>query len=339
MGADPTIVKSLQVFPKEFSGGFFRSLDKSFAVIFGVCTAVIFSVVYILSNRPVSLDATDNQVAKIQERYARLVLDVKKPEPPPKEEVTKRKREKPKSDKEEPKKKVKHKKESFADRMNRKKRTQSDRVARRRKLDKHISSVGIFAAITSSSNDVSGDAVQDLISTGEVTKNLSKLAISGKTFTKRRVETLKRRRKEDRTSGGSIARSKLKSAKSDAITRRGDVALSDKPQEIKGDAKQDSKRTYEAIGRVINSKRARLVYVFEKYLKKEPNLSGKLIIKFTILPNGSIVNVTVVSSTINNSDFQKTVCRYVRRWKFPVIPDEQGEVTVTYPFVFSGVQG
>ncbi len=326
---------SLKVFPKELKSGVLRRLDRGFATIFAVTISIVFLTVFLLSQVPVSKKATQKQVAEIQRRYARLVLDIKEKEVPVKKELEKRVR---KEDTKKVEKKIDRKKESVAEKIERKQKTREERTQRREKISKQIASTGIFAAITASSGDGSGVGdVEDLIGTGDVTSSLEQISMSGQTFAQRSVDKeLVRKRRESRARAGSIAKSKLGSAKSEGVERRGNVAFSSKPQEIKGDAQEAKGRTYEAIGKVIKRQQARLVYVFEKFLKKNPDLSGKLVIKFTILSSGKVTNVSVVSSTIGNSEFESTITRYVKRWRFKAISGGAGDVTVTYPFVFTG---
>jgi TonB family protein len=181
--------------------------------------------------------------------------------------------------------------------------------------------------------------VQDLIGSGDVTDQISSLEISGKSFSQQTVNVESRReRRENRTSGGSNAQSKLEGVKTGAIARRGNVEFTEKPQAVEGEATQNNRRTPMALSAVIKPEQARLVYAYEKWLKKDPNLSGKLIIRFTILSNGSVSTVEIVSSTTNNAEFDSTICRYIKRWEFPPIPENSGSVTVVYPFVFTGVR-
>jgi TonB family protein len=78
-----------------------------------------------------------------------------------------------------------------------------------------------------------------------------------------------------------------------------------------------------------------LKHVFENWLKRDPALHGQLKIKFTILPSGEVSNVSIVSSTMNNSEFDENIVRYIKRWAFPPV-EGGGPVEVTFPFVFEG---
>jgi TonB family protein len=332
------------MFPRELRSGVIRSMDKQFSFVLLGTVLVVFPFVYLLSKRPVSSVVTQSQVAQIQERYARLVLNQPKPEPPKKEAVQARRAEKAEEAGAAGRERTTagRETESLAQRTERRERTSEQRAVRRQQITRQIASVGIFAAITSSSDEpASGGMVRDLIGTGDVAGNISDFAVSGKSFTRKDADASERgrQRRETRAEGGSIAGSELRSAESAQVERRGDVGISEKPQEIEGEAVQSAERTYQAIGQIIKEQQARLKYVFEKFLKRDPNLSGKLLIRFTILANGTTTNVSIVSSSTGNPEFDETISRYVKRWEFSAIPETNGSVTVVYPFVFTAVGG
>lgn len=332
-------VQTITLFPKELKGGFFRSLDRKFAMIFGICLFVISTTVFLLSLRPLDVKADADQIAEIQERYARLVLNKPKPKPV-EEDAPKRTREEKTEKKEEKKEKIDRKKESVAEKRQRKQKSSVDRQRKREQMQKKMANVGIFAAITASA-DYAGDGnmVQDLIGGGDVTGDLAGMNLSGESFAKKTVtEEQKRTRRETRAKGGSIAKSELGAAEGAKVSRRGKVELSNKAEEIKGEAASNQFRSQAAILQVVKQQQARLRYVFEKWLKKDPNLSGKLMVRFDIMPDGEVANVSIVSSTTNNSRFDGAITRYIKRWKFKPIAEGSGSVSIVYPFVFSGVQ-
>lgn len=333
-------------FPQELRSGLLRSLDVRFTVIFGLIVLASFSGVYVLSRRPVQTASVAQQVTQIQERYAQLVLNQPKPAPvKPEAEAPARRPGKAEAETQAPQAeqtRADRAKESLVQRAERRERTSGERQARRQAMDQKIASVGIFAEITSAGSGDDDDAggVQDLMATGGVKGDLSGLAVSGGSFARKsvNVEEVRRERRETRTTAGTIAQSTLSKAEEEKVARRGNVNISETPQAVEGSAKQAAERTHEAIGNVIKSQQAQLVYVLEKWLKKDPNLSGKILLRFTIMPSGSVTNITVVSSTTNNPEFDEAITRYVKRWSFAPIDPGSGSVTVVYPFVFTGVR-
>lgn len=90
-------------------------------------------------------------------------------------------------------------------------------------------------------------------------------------------------------------------------------------------------RSPESILRVIRAHIGGFRYTYEKYLKQNPNLGGKISLKFTISPAGDIIAISVASSNTGNGALDDEIKDKARRMKFDQI--EKGNVTVTYAFV------
>lgn len=91
-------------------------------------------------------------------------------------------------------------------------------------------------------------------------------------------------------------------------------------------------RTQESVARVVRRVTGRLQYIYQKYLKRDVDFRGKVVVEFTIAANGKVSNARVRESTTGNSAFDQEIVRAVRRLKFPVIP--KGIASFVYPFVF-----
>lgn len=90
-------------------------------------------------------------------------------------------------------------------------------------------------------------------------------------------------------------------------------------------------RSPESILRVIRQHIGGFRYTYEKYLRDNPNLGGKISLKFTIAPSGDIIQISIVSSNTGNGTLDDEIKDKARRMKFDQI--EKGNVTVTYAFV------
>ena len=73
--------------------------------------------------------------------------------------------------------------------------------------------------------------------------------------------------------------------------------------------------------------------IYKKSIKKHPGLEGTVTLKFTIIEDGSISDISIKSSTTGKKDFNKEVKEAVSRWKFKKV--DSGSTTVTIPFTFS----
>jgi len=103
-----------------------------------------------------------------------------------------------------------------------------------------------------------------------------------------------------------------------------------KPTDIDmgGDA---GSRSPESILRVIRQNMGGFRYVYEKYLRDNPGLGGKISLRFTIAPSGDILQIAVVASNTGNDTMDENVKDQAKKMKFDSI--DKGNVTVTYAFL------
>jgi TonB family protein len=328
---------AIKEFPREFRGGFSRRLDPRFMAILAGCAVILGGITFFLSLQPLP-EVSEREIQKIQERYAQLVLNQPKKEVKEAiEEVTPTVQETAPEEEAPVEEEVDREKETFVEKQQRKEATKADRKAKREAIKKQVQSAGLFAAITAAggSGGSSSDDVTDLLGEGgEEVGDLGDIDISKGTFAAKKVdkEELKARR-GSRTTDVGIEKKELSKAKGGRIASAAKVNVSIKPPEVSGDGAAHADRSQSSIQRVINREKRRLVRVYENWLKRDPNLSGRLKIKFTILASGAVSNVVVVSSTTNNSSFDSNIIRYVKRWQFPAVTGA-GPVEVVYPFVF-----
>lgn len=87
------------------------------------------------------------------------------------------------------------------------------------------------------------------------------------------------------------------------------------------------------IKRIIQRARAQFRQVYERALKRDPTLSGKVVIKLVIGPDGAVKEATISESTLKDARLEKELLRVLSRLKFPASPGGE-DVSVSYPFVF-----
>ena len=91
-------------------------------------------------------------------------------------------------------------------------------------------------------------------------------------------------------------------------------------------------RSSRVISRVVGSHTGAIRYAYNRELRKNPALRGKIVLTFTISPAGSVTECTVEESEMDWPPLEDSLVRMVLGWKFPEIPE--GTVTVSYPLVF-----
>ncbi|TKD10103.1 AgmX/PglI C-terminal domain-containing protein [Polyangium fumosum] len=91
------------------------------------------------------------------------------------------------------------------------------------------------------------------------------------------------------------------------------------------------------IQRIVRQNFGRFRFCYEQGLKSSPNLTGRVVARFVIGRNGSVVNVGNGGSDLPNAEVVSCVLSGFRGLSFP--EPEGGVVTVTYPIMFSNGNG
>ena len=115
------------------------------------------------------------------------------------------------------------------------------------------------------------------------------------------------------------------------LREKGEVSLQ-QLEGIQGSGATSRLRDERSIFSVINSYRSRITYSYNKYLKLFPGLRGKIVLEVTIAATGEVTSCRIVSSTVDNREFENELISIVRSFRFKPIPD--GTVTFQNPFVF-----
>jgi TonB family protein len=87
------------------------------------------------------------------------------------------------------------------------------------------------------------------------------------------------------------------------------------------------------VGSVIHSHRTEVRYCYESALIHNPEISGKVVVRFVIESSGRIQSVSPEQSSLNGSEVEKCVVSHIKSWKFPK-PRDGGDISVSYPFHF-----
>ena len=92
-------------------------------------------------------------------------------------------------------------------------------------------------------------------------------------------------------------------------------------------------RSASDIVKIIRQRKSGLHFTYYKHLRKNPGIKGKITLKFTIAPKGEISDISIVSSTTQNRNFDAEILEKVSHWRFN--STKYGKTTVTMPLIFS----
>lgn len=89
----------------------------------------------------------------------------------------------------------------------------------------------------------------------------------------------------------------------------------------------------EAVRRVVQSKKDAIRRCYEKELKNNPDLSGRILMQWEIIELGQVRNAKVKESTLDNKSVGECLRNELLTWQFPE-PAKNVRVSVTFPFLF-----
>jgi protein TonB len=91
-------------------------------------------------------------------------------------------------------------------------------------------------------------------------------------------------------------------------------------------------RGAEEIERVFQKNKGAIFTLYNRALRKDPSLQGKVVLELTIAPNGKVVKCRVVSSELGDPALERKLVARVKLFRFAAKSVEQ--ITVTYPIDF-----
>ncbi|GEM_PF-3362122 len=86
------------------------------------------------------------------------------------------------------------------------------------------------------------------------------------------------------------------------------------------------------IAATVKQHMPRIRACYERVIKQDPMARGKIVMSWTIRPDGSVRSVRVRDDEVGSEQFQGCASRSVAKWRFP---KGAGEVAVTYPFLMA----
>ena len=215
-------------------------------------------------------------------------------------------------------------------------------ASRAAKVEKKIRTVGVLGMLTGVGSTAKGGSVIDVLGgTNEKKERFQDLekALENMSGLKQTGDLNVLKTKLVRSKDVAVSHreniddlvASIGSAKTTALTKKGNFIIQ-RPESIEGSASSNVKRDNTAINNVVKSNKISIRMSYEKYLKRIPDLAGKVTVRFTILASGKVTNVQILENSTENSGLEGDIIRKIKMWHFEEIAE--GEVTVTYPFVF-----
>ncbi|HEX7114762.1 MAG TPA: AgmX/PglI C-terminal domain-containing protein [Steroidobacter sp.] len=91
-------------------------------------------------------------------------------------------------------------------------------------------------------------------------------------------------------------------------------------------------RSEEEIALVFDRNKGAIYAIYTRALRDNPNLQGKLVLQLTISPEGTVTRCEVISSELNDPEFERKLVARVKMFRFEA--KDVGTITVTKPIDF-----
>lgn len=86
------------------------------------------------------------------------------------------------------------------------------------------------------------------------------------------------------------------------------------------------------IAEVVRRNQGQIMFCYEQGLQSDPQLAGRVAVKWTIGGNGQVKSAHIDSSTVNSKIVEDCILARLKSWKFP-LPQGGVDVSVSYPFM------
>ncbi len=328
--------------PSKYKKRLTDKFDHRFASIFIVSLFFNSILIYWVSSVPYEVNMVD--LKKYQEHYANFIYD-KIPEPEPPKPVVQTPDEKPEEEKPE---EIKNEGEvAQSEETNTETAPPVEVTARERResntrstadIAQQASSMGLLALLSGGEN-AQGEAVVDLL--GEVENGSSNnldAVISGLDGIKSsgivsgKNKSAKGSRATDH--GGGINVGALTKVSGSKFGKKSSELVVSKSK-VEAEKGKSAGRSPEEVMKVVNSHASAIEYCYQRAIRKNPSLKGKVSVRFIIKANGSVGSIKILASTLGDLSVERCIKTKVKSWRdFGAIDPAKGDAVFRQDYIF-----
>jgi hypothetical protein len=88
----------------------------------------------------------------------------------------------------------------------------------------------------------------------------------------------------------------------------------------------------DAVRKVVRKYTGQIKYCYERRLKENPSLEGRVEVQWTIT-DGRVTSASLFANTTGDDELGACIISKIKKWRFPA---DQVEGEVIYPFVLTG---
>ncbi len=295
---------------KEDADRFQRTLITVSAVI--LILAIIFPVLPVFEQvKPLEME--------VPARYAKLIMERKAPPPPPPPQPLNKPEPKPEPKKEAIPKKIKVEKKKPKPKPVTEKRATAREKASRSGL---LAFSDDFASLAENAAIASIKKTQAVTSAGRKAKTERAILTSNFSRGSKGIQTAHLSRDTGDT--------KLTGRETTKVRQVADIAMLRQPS--RKSAGGLPMRNDEDIQLVFDRNKGKLYSLYNRALRKDSTLKGKVVLKITIMPSGKVTAIEIISSALNAPGLERKLKARIKMFNFGA--QEVATTTITYPIDF-----
>ena len=289
--------------------------DRRFGRITLIAVAILLVVSIIFPWLPVE-ELTREKQEEIPPQLAQVILEKKElpkpPPPPPKPKVEEKPKDKPKPEQKEPKP-VEPPKEQKVDVV--------------QKAREKAAAAGLMAFqddLADMRDSVDTSSLDNNLTRGDQTAAKVERSVISSGKTSAGSGGIKTAALSTQTGGAAL--SSHETTRVEAPVDTGQVAKG------KGQSAAAGGRSDEAIRRVMDQNKTSIFSIYNRALRKNPGLQGKVVFEMVIEPNGTVSSIKLLSSELRDDDLTNKILTRIRLIRFP--SESVVSTKVNYSFDF-----
>jgi protein TonB len=289
---------------------------------------IIFFIAGLVLDSLTLPEVTQKKLVDVSPRLARLILEKQKIKPPPPKIEKPKPEEKKKVEKPKEKKKVKEKPKPKPKEVKKEAPKKKAKVAREVAQQSGLIALSDELADLRESFDLdntielpqqtTGKKAIEIASASDLLSSQAKKSSGGIT-----TNTLTRK----------IKTSELATRKTTTVTSNIKSKSAGKVSGTStGKSGRTAARSAEEVERVFQKNKGAIFSIYNRALRKNPSLEGKLVVELTIAPNGTVINVKIISSELGDKKLERKLALKIKKFKFA--DAKVSQITVSYPIDF-----
>jgi TonB family protein len=306
--------------PPAVKGSVWQSMDQLFFIILACSLFVHFSGATYIACQPMP-EERELALDELPDRFARVMMPPKV-EPPKPQEAQASTETQPEEKKAEDKKETAKAPAAGA----------ASAADRKAAIQKAVASKGLLKILGSSGGG--GGAFEDVLGAGTGSQDIASALAGAGGVGVATAETVGAGGPKGSGAGrvAGIGEVGTSGGGNVNLGAKGDVKVSGRVQEQTPEI-DSSDVDREALARYVKARKSAIQNCYERELKRNPSLKGRVVVRFSITPAGRSAEIEIEENSLGNEAVASCIRTVIRTWVFPFKPSSG--VTVSYPFVFS----